>query len=376
MLETIRAFAADQLGASDEWPLLRDRHLDHFLELAEAADANLRGSEQALWFDRLEREYRNLRGALEWSCSAHDPSGPATVGLRRASTRVEAGVRLAKALQFFWTVRGHGRESLPQVTALTALAPPGTPVQADVLTVAAYVRGGMLGDFQEALASADEALRLWRSMGDRDGTIMALLRRGQIRFGLGDPPGAEEMFEEARVLAGDRAGEIRFETPLALPPARAMSLKGDRVRSQALFDEALADARERGDRHGIATVLRDLARFGPASTDPECAMSLLRESLRLIAPLDDVNCAMLCIAALAVVSSDHGPPVVAARLLGASEALRKLLGITWTPHDQANRGRCLALVQERLATEAFAAAYDQGAAMSLAQAVAYAVETE
>src|SRR4051812_32458234 len=60
MLETIREYASEQLEASGELETLRDRHLQHYLTFAEAANAKLRGPRQAEWFDHLERENDNL----------------------------------------------------------------------------------------------------------------------------------------------------------------------------------------------------------------------------------------------------------------------------------------------------------------------------
>jgi hypothetical protein len=67
MLETIREYGVEQLEASGEAATLRDRHLDYFVGLAEAAKPELRGARQARWFDQLERENANLRAALAWS---------------------------------------------------------------------------------------------------------------------------------------------------------------------------------------------------------------------------------------------------------------------------------------------------------------------
>ena len=125
---------------------------------AEAAKPKLQGPQQTAWFDRLERENDNLRAALEWSATRERPgrSRP-TLAVAPGTSRVEAGIRLADALEFFWVLRGRGRENLPRVMALVALAPPGTAARARALTVAAHVHGHMLGDYQAAAPLADEA---------------------------------------------------------------------------------------------------------------------------------------------------------------------------------------------------------------------------
>ena len=107
MLETVRQYAAESLHRSGEEPALKSRHWDYFLALAEEAEPNLIGAEQALWLDRLEREHDNLRAALE----------------RKTG---EAAQRLAGALWRFWVVRGYLSEGRERLT--TALSHPESRV--------------------------------------------------------------------------------------------------------------------------------------------------------------------------------------------------------------------------------------------------------
>src|SRR5207244_4082998 len=96
LLETIRQYGQEKLRRSQEEAVLRGRHRDWFLGLAEQAEPELHRSEQLVWLERLEREHDNLRAALEWSMTE---AGGA-----------EAGLRLAGALRRFWEVRGYLQE--------------------------------------------------------------------------------------------------------------------------------------------------------------------------------------------------------------------------------------------------------------------------
>jgi predicted ATPase len=66
MLETIREYALELLVASGEAPTVRASHATHFLALVEHTRPLLEGPERLARLDRLEEEYPNLRGALEW----------------------------------------------------------------------------------------------------------------------------------------------------------------------------------------------------------------------------------------------------------------------------------------------------------------------
>ena len=94
MLETIREFAAEMLTAQRRMRRHRsDRQRDAFLDLAERAAPQLAGADQRRWLDRLEREHDNLRAPLmDW---AADRPGPASIA-----------VRVAFALWRFWQKRG------------------------------------------------------------------------------------------------------------------------------------------------------------------------------------------------------------------------------------------------------------------------------
>src|SRR6266542_2407547 len=66
MLETIREYAAERLREGGEEEAIRDRHLDHFLTVAEKAYEGRLISE-SMWFPIMDAEHANIRGALDWA---------------------------------------------------------------------------------------------------------------------------------------------------------------------------------------------------------------------------------------------------------------------------------------------------------------------
>jgi predicted ATPase/transcriptional regulator with XRE-family HTH domain len=69
MLVTIQQFALDRLRHIDDETEAREWHVTHFLELAERADKEIHGPNQVEWLDRLEIEFSNFRTALDWCIS-------------------------------------------------------------------------------------------------------------------------------------------------------------------------------------------------------------------------------------------------------------------------------------------------------------------
>ena len=134
LLETVQFYAAERLAGTPDVALVRDCHAAHFMALAEEAWAALRGTEQAAWLDRLEREHDNLRAALSW---AHESGAAATE------------LQLAGALGSFWSLRGHAAEGWRWLeTALTAEA--GMPAHRARALNAAGSLVYWLGDYPRA----------------------------------------------------------------------------------------------------------------------------------------------------------------------------------------------------------------------------------
>src|SRR5262249_57593112 len=71
MLETIRAFVAERLGARPDAAEVARRHASYYRALAAQADRPLRGAGQREWAERLQAEAGNLPAAVRWHL-AHD----------------------------------------------------------------------------------------------------------------------------------------------------------------------------------------------------------------------------------------------------------------------------------------------------------------
>src|SRR5207253_9915709 len=65
MLVTIRDFALEWLAVSHEEDMIRQRHADAYIALAERAAPELQGKDQKAWLDAVERDHDNFRAALE-----------------------------------------------------------------------------------------------------------------------------------------------------------------------------------------------------------------------------------------------------------------------------------------------------------------------
>ncbi|MGH2614035.1 MAG: hypothetical protein ACRDJC_02250, partial [Thermomicrobiales bacterium] len=75
----------------------------------------------------------------------------------------------------------------------------------------------------------------------------------------------------------------------------------------------------------------------------------------------------------ALIAAATGEPARAARLFGAAAALRTQLGASLPANDRAFQQRYIGEASERLGDDAFTQAWDEGEAMPLDEAIAYAL---
>ena len=229
MLETIREYAIERLEASHEAEALRGRHAWWYLAQVEEAAPHLR-QESTEWLDRLELEHDNVRAALDSLELGGEP---------------ELALRLVAAFWWFWSLRGHLEEGRRRVEGALArdLRPSGTRAMA--LTGAGDLAAD-LGDHATARLRGEEALALYRELGDDWGVAYNLLGVG-LGFAFADDfERARPLFEESVRLFGER-GEEHWALQVSRRLAWSFEELGDRDRAQEIQEDILRRARATGD---------------------------------------------------------------------------------------------------------------------------------
>ncbi len=89
MLETMQAYAAEQLGREpDTRAAVAEAHAHHFVGFAEDAARHRRGELEPTWVEAIDLEFDNLRAAYRWSIAAEQPAE----GLRIVAALVEDNI--------------------------------------------------------------------------------------------------------------------------------------------------------------------------------------------------------------------------------------------------------------------------------------------
>jgi tetratricopeptide (TPR) repeat protein len=178
--------------------------------------------------------------------------------------------------------------------------------------------------------------------------------------------------------------DIRREMGYQLGIASSLRRLGDVAHSQgaygearALYSQSLAISREAGDKGGIADCLVSLGYLANQKGDDRTARALLRESLSLFQELGNRWYGIhACLGELAVVALAQGQAERAARLLGASEGLFGTIALPREGADRAAYEHQVASIRAALGEEVFAAAWAVGQAMTLEDAIRFALEED
>jgi predicted ATPase/class 3 adenylate cyclase/DNA-binding CsgD family transcriptional regulator len=232
LLETIRQYAQEKLGASGDGDAVRARHRDYYLAMTAALDAPKRTDyDQRL--DQAELEMDNLRAALGWCLETHDRGKALT---------------LASALVPLWRGRLRIREGQAWFDTVFGDISPGDETAIDrAIWARALADGAALGTWLGAAGSmqlAEQALAIAREVDDP-----ALLARALTSYGLiacyssATGPEAQACFDEAGRIARELGDFWRLSQIHAWQAYAAISAGDARaVRAAAEQGRDIADA--------------------------------------------------------------------------------------------------------------------------------------
>jgi predicted ATPase/DNA-binding CsgD family transcriptional regulator len=355
LLETIREYALGLLRHSGEEHDLRQRHLVWVLALAQQSDVQLWTSEQRGWLARLDAELDNIRTALAWSTGPGD---------------AEHGLRIAGCLWRFWEQRGHAGEARRWLNTL--LERPGagpTSARAMALECSVYF-AHLTGDFAAADAFSKEALVMARAVGDPPALVCALLSQGILVGTSGDLVGCQAVLSEALAVAREADWQPGIRMALMdLGVLRRMT--GAIDEALALLEEGRAICEAAGDSYALGFYLTNLAHLDLHLGNADVAAGRTRHALAIWRDFQDTHNVAMALETLAWAVGAQRRPEQSARLLGAAEGLRELVGTALLPHWQSDHDRACATAQQALGERVFAAAWARGRAMSVEQAIDY-----
>jgi tetratricopeptide (TPR) repeat protein len=325
------------------------------LRFAEEASADATGRHAKDALERLEARLDELLEAMDWFIEEGRP---------------DEALRLANALYRFWITKQRFAEGAAAFDRV--LAAPGGD---DLLRGKAALSAGMMpfwmGDDTRASELFEEALETGRRLGDAPLTSQALggLARVALRT---DVPEARRLAAEALAVSDAANDEGGRSNALHLLGVGAQ-LAGDLLEARAWMTQRLKLVRRTDNQFLIASEAANLSMVERQLGDLDTAEALAREALEIEARTGDQFTTPFAISGLASIATERGEFVRAATLVGAAESIMEAQGMAWPPDERPHYEHLLTVLPEAIGAEVFEEARDRGRAMTLGDAVAFAL---
>ena len=396
-LETIRQYASEKLTELGEERLVRNRHLDYFIHLAEEAERNYRGEKQLFWFRVMERERDNFRAALDYVLH---------------TDQVETSLRLVGTAFWLWFFQGPWSEGQIWVESALARAPDLRTKAGAKVRMALGLLQFAQSTYSAARTNLENSLSIWQELGDRWWSAFVLGFLGLTQRPR-DQKAASYSFEESLRLARETGENWILAFALWNSGENELYLK-NLSDAEAMLNQSLEIGQALGDRMLQNEALRALGEIYEARQEYGQAVDLYKESLAIVQELRDItNVSHLyfnvgralqlagdnleakrffldglrqsqqlgkkvgevrALAGLGVVAAVEGDAERAIFLLTASRSLFAKLGLSFPSTQSAWLERHMEEARAELGEEKFAEISGQAQKMSLDQAVHYARE--
>ncbi|MFD3404292.1 BTAD domain-containing putative transcriptional regulator [Kribbella sp. NPDC058693] len=270
MLETVRAYGAEQLNASGEYDHFRRKHTAYFSRMLRRARPKLRTGEQIQWIARLTADNENLLDALRTAID---------IGSARIA------VQMVAVLGEYWTMSGRPAEAVNWMRA--ALAVPGKSAPLDKAEALYLLALGQMSSGEDPAKSFQQMIRGLA-------TVRWMTRRHQVLIDAGIGLFTNAVWAAIRRDKATCFRELEAAGEHHDPWVRNMGVmmgamfrenEGEVDQMAANLTVALDGFRQLGDRFGTSMALRGLASYQASTGDHAQALESLIEALQLIEEL-------------------------------------------------------------------------------------------
>jgi predicted ATPase len=351
LLETVQEFADERLTVTKREELAQ-RHGRYFTEVAEAMAGAQSWPPNPERFGDLDENLANLRAALQWAQSSGDH---------------ELSLRLGIALSRYWIDRGHRLDACRWLER----APLADPSVSTTLRAAALEAAGLLAYFvvpdpDQAERYYTQSMALHRELGNVERVAFLLNRLGRIASERADLDRATSLHRDALALfekAADNAGRAATGHLLA-GVARDQSRYEE---SERLYVEAIRLAR--ASFPGL--VRHSLHSLGDLALDRgDCRRAVAHYQASLeVTGAGERRSRILCVAGIASALAGLGAYPLAGRVWGAVEAEERALGFRMLADERQRYERWAKITREHLGDASFLAAFGEGGALPMDEAL-------
>jgi predicted ATPase/DNA-binding CsgD family transcriptional regulator len=367
MLETIRAYALEQLNLSDEDECIRQRHAEYYLALVKDSIANINSLSGLGWINRLKRERYNLRAVLSWSL-ATSSSFPLEQRLIKV-VKLLGEMHLPFSERRQWTekalLRLDEKSSEPFDHRRRLL-------QANMLIDAGGGTAYFQGDYPAAGEYLKKGLSILQDLGDKHRLANALVVYSWTLLALGKSRQAKARAEQALLLGKELEDSTIIAHILNYLGSLAW-IQGSYDQAESLYTESQACFKDAQDSFWEAIMFLNIGQVAQDRGDQVRAREFFQEGLRRCWKVTGMWGIGRCLIKVAQSATVSGQYLRAVRLFAAAEALYHDFDIAIEPWERSRYQTYLALARDGLDEANFAAAWAEGQALTLENAVAEAL---
>jgi predicted ATPase len=304
-LETIREYAFERLANSAEAENVREKHAAFFAALADRRWVDLQQGRAGSW-ESAEAERENFRVALEWSLERSD---------------AQVALAFGSGLWPYWLSCGLGREAFSWLERALSIPTAQTGRRADSLAGFGNI-AQFQGNLDLARTAFEEALAIFRSLGEQGMVAAALTQLADIVLTQGEGERALALAEESVALRRELGGFNLGRGLVSL--AEIAFAEGDVDRARSMYEEGLAVVRrDMPDSPFVPEILEGFAEVLRRAGDEAKALGLFGEAIRTAVGRRDEMIIAQALAGMSVIWGTRGDLERAARLGGAAESLRE-----------------------------------------------------
>jgi len=357
MLETSREFALEALARSGDESELRRWHAEFYCRFAEEVETMLVGPNVINALELVEIEIGNLRAAIGWA-------------VKEGSQDI--GMRIVGSTRRFWKSRGSIVEGISWVERLLTL---GNQTSGNV-SIGAVRAATAFAEYQEdhhfAMTYVEKALVSGRNSGDKVGQAEALRALGQLS-------GLEKNYYQAvryfnRSYSLFRGAGQTWQVAGVLNDLGVVwYYRGDFTRAKSFHEKSMALYTSLGDDWGAAIALNNIGGVLTELEQPEQAVLELRRCIRVLHKIGDVAGTLNCLEEIGRCYCKLRQFARAVSLASAAESLRKAGTLAVPGYSRSEYEEMMRTATENLSGQDFETAWQKGQALSIDDAVAYAL---
>ncbi|MGI8700604.1 MAG: tetratricopeptide repeat protein [Nocardioidaceae bacterium] len=369
MLQTIRAYACQQLDASGEVDQIRLRHARWCASAAAEASPRLQGPMRTSALDAIGTVEDDVRSALDWCLR------PADAGAGE-SARIDCGLELIAVMMVYWYQYGYVAEGHGWYERAVEAVDESVGEQENGKVVdALHGLGVMLlqqHDVAPGRSALTRALDMARRLGDRRRQAREMNSLGVAARECGELDTARSLIEKSLALARE-LGEDGLEVTALSNMVVILLDSGACAEAVATAQEAVTRDMTRGDRWGVAINNTNLGLALLRAESASVAYEHLSEVAVGVVEVGDPELSVDLIELFASALAEMCDATSAARLIGCADAQRSAIGIPRSEPDAEQLERSLARARPLVSPTAWDESRASGAGLTIDEAVACAV---